>query len=231
LNAVYNNVPALYPELELSGADANKLAVSGALGLDIHYYVMINLDGFEAIIDALGTITIDVGERVPVDYGHRPEDPNCVNLAKKWIEPGRQEMDGTTALMYSRSRCVSDNYRRMERQECVIRAVIDRAEPLTVATRYQSLASATKDMVRTDIPSDLFPAFIELLVDVKGSKIRSMSLDHDLFAKIGGSPQSPDYEALHESVQDKLAPSKPGGSGSEPGRVKSDEPTEDESPC
>lgn len=228
LNAVYNNVPALYPELELSGADANKLAVSGALGIEIHYYVMINLDGFEAIIDALGTITIDVGERVPIDYGQRPEDPNCVNLARDWIEPGRQEMDGVTALKYSRSRCVSDNYRRMERQECVIRAVIDRAEPMTVATRYQSLASATKDMVRTDIPSDLFPAFIELLVDVKGSKIRSMSLDHDLFAKIGGSPQNPDYEALHERVQEKLAPSKPRGSGTEPGRVKS---SDDESPC
>ncbi|RZI84802.1 MAG: LytR family transcriptional regulator, partial [Microbacterium sp.] len=48
LNAVYRNIPAKYPADFLGrtdnlGADAVKLAVSGALGIPVDYYVLINL--------------------------------------------------------------------------------------------------------------------------------------------------------------------------------------------
>ena len=51
LNAMYDNVPARYPkdvlgETDNLGADVMKLSVGEATGLDIDYYVEINLAGF-----------------------------------------------------------------------------------------------------------------------------------------------------------------------------------------
>ncbi len=47
------------------GADFLKLGVGEALGLTIDYYVLVNLDGFSQLIDALGGITVNVNYYVP----------------------------------------------------------------------------------------------------------------------------------------------------------------------
>ncbi|NEE02511.1 LCP family protein [Phytoactinopolyspora halotolerans] len=201
LNSVYNNIPALYPDLEVSASDANKWAVEGALGLDIDYYMMVNLDGFSAIIDALGGITVDVSEPVPIHYGE--PDAYCQSRAS-YIEAGAQHLDGSHALMYARSRCGSSNYKRMERQQCVIRAIIDEAQPQKLLTQYQSLASATKNMVKTDIPADLFPDVIDLTMKIQGAEIENLSINDDFFAEHGGEAANPDYEGLHAAVAEVL---------------------------
>ena len=47
------------------GADFLKLGVGEALGLHIDYYVLVNLDGFSQLVDALGGITVNVNYYVP----------------------------------------------------------------------------------------------------------------------------------------------------------------------
>ena len=51
LNAVYGQLPARYPGIlgdsDNEGADALKQAVAGSLGLDVDYYVLVNLLGFQ----------------------------------------------------------------------------------------------------------------------------------------------------------------------------------------
>ena len=206
LNSVYKDVPRLHPGLGVSASDANKWAVEGALGIDVDYYMMANLDGFSAIINALNGITIDVTKRVPISYG----EPNgsCLSRAD-FIEPGEQHLDGRLALMYSRSRCNSDNYQRMSRQQCVMKAVIAEADPAKLLTQYQSLASAAKGMIKTDIPADLFPAIIELTVKVQGSNVETVNLDNDFLRDHGGTAADPDYDAVHAAIAEELAPKAP----------------------
>jgi anionic cell wall polymer biosynthesis LytR-Cps2A-Psr (LCP) family protein len=93
----------------------------------------------------------------------------------------------------------------MARQRCVIGAIIDEADPATMLTRYESLAAATKDIVRTDIPADLFPAFAELGLKVKNRPIETLSLDNKFFQSFGSSTSHPDYDTVHQLVQDALA--------------------------
>jgi anionic cell wall polymer biosynthesis LytR-Cps2A-Psr (LCP) family protein len=93
----------------------------------------------------------------------------------------------------------------MARQRCVIGAIIDEADPATMLTRYESLAAATKDIVRTDIPADLFPAFAELGLKVKNRTIETLSLDNKFFASFGSSTSNPDYDPVHQLVQEALA--------------------------
>jgi len=70
LNAVYRNGPADHPNIlgptDDPGADFLKLGVGEALGLHIDYFVLVNLDGFSQLVDALGGITVNVNYYVPI---------------------------------------------------------------------------------------------------------------------------------------------------------------------
>jgi LCP family protein required for cell wall assembly len=210
LNAVYQNAPAEVPAevfagSENPGADANKWAVEGVLGIPVDYYVLVDLAGFEAIVTALGGITIDVPRDIPIGGGTN-ESTGGKNPITGYIEAGEnQHLDGYEALWFARSREGSDDYERMARQRCVIGAIIDEADPATMLTRYESLAAATRDIVRTDIPADLFPAFAELGLKVKNRSIETLSLDNKFFASFDSSTSNPDYDTVHQLVQDALA--------------------------
>jgi len=201
LNAVYQNVPAVHPELfdgvAYPGADANKWAVEGALGIDVDYFVLVNLAGFKELVNALGGITIDVKEDIPIGGGTSP--------IKGYIEEGEnQRLDGYHALWFARSREGSDDYERMERQRCVIGAMIDEADPVTVFRRYQELAAATKDIVATDIPAEILPAFVQLALKVKDAEVRSLPFTNSVI-----STQHPDYDKIQALVAEALLPQEP----------------------
>ena len=79
---MYRNLPHSVPKEVLGptdnlGADALKLSVGEALGLPVDYYVLINLEGFSQMIDALGGIRLNVNTYIPIggnsDLGIPPE--------------------------------------------------------------------------------------------------------------------------------------------------------------
>lgn len=76
-----------------------KLAVSTVeqlLGVDVNYFVSVNYDGFERIVDTLGGVIIDVEK--PMRYVDAAQDLE-IN-----IEAGVQRLDGQKALHYVRYR-------------------------------------------------------------------------------------------------------------------------------
>src|SRR3954447_24849802 len=96
LDSMYDNIPKQHPgilgQTDNEGADAVKLAAGAALGLDIDYYMQVNLAGFRQIIDAVGGITVNVNYRVPIggDYGEGPGNeraPPAVGLHRAGPEP------------------------------------------------------------------------------------------------------------------------------------------------
>lgn len=207
LNAIYQNVPQMHPDVfeasSFPGADAMKWAVEGALGLDVDYFVLVNLEGFQQIVDALGGITIDVHYRVPIGTKLSTRTGRCTE-ALGWIEPGPdQRLDGFRALWYARARCgpppVTDDYNRMERQRCVIGAIIDEAQPMTLLRHYRRLAGALEDVFFTDIPQPLLPAFAELADRVQQSTVASLAFTDDVI-----TPADPDYELVHSLAAEAI---------------------------
>ena len=175
LNAVYGQVPALHPGImgtsDNEGADALKQAVEGSLGTRVDYYLLVNLQGFKDIVDAMGGVTVNVNEPIAIggntDLGIPPDD---------YLQPGPdQHLDGFHALWYARGRWGSDDYERMLRQRCMIDALIDKAQPLRLLRSYEDLARTGKEIVRTDIPDELLPAFIDLARRVKENRIKSFA--------------------------------------------------------
>jgi len=204
LNAVYRNVPALHPGVlgrtDNEGADAVKLAVSGATGLPVDYYVLVNLDGFARLVDVMGGITVNINERVPIGG-----DSDRGILPKDYLEPGpNQRLSGTNALWFTRGRYGSTDYKRMARQRCAINAIVAKASPVLMLKKYTSLASASKDIVRTDIPAKLLHAFVDLAAKVKGKPIKSVGFERS--AKF--DPNEPDFSYVRAAVNAALHPVK-----------------------
>jgi polyisoprenyl-teichoic acid--peptidoglycan teichoic acid transferase len=199
LNAVYRNGPAEYPDIlgptDNPGADFLKLGVGEALGLTIDYYVLVNLDGFSQLIDALGGITVNVNYYVPIGG-----EPTLGYLPDGYIAPGpNQLMDGARALNYARGRFGLTDYQRMDRQRCMINAIVEAADPMTLLSRYQQIAATTQDIVTTDIPQSVVGDFADLALKVKGAGIQSVVFDDSVIR-----PAYPDYDKIQTVVQDAL---------------------------
>ena len=84
-------------------------------------------------------------------------------------------MDGVTALAYSRIRFSSDDLDRIQRQQRVIFAAIDKAKSLNVLKNAPSLWSKYKDTVKTDISDFQIPGYALLANETKDD-IHAVSL-------------------------------------------------------
>jgi hypothetical protein len=84
-------------------------------------------------------------------------------------------MDGRTALAYARIRFSSDDFDRIQRQQRVIFATIDKAKSLNLLTDAPTLWSKYKDTIETDISDVLIPSYADLANRVKDN-IHAVSL-------------------------------------------------------
>ena len=199
LNAVYRNGPVQHPGIlgptDDLGADMLKLGVGQATGLNIDYFVLINLDGFSKLVDALGGITVNVNYYVPIGG-----EPTLGILPDAYIAPGpNQHMNGPRALDFTRGRFGLTDYLRMARQRCVIQAIVQAADPVTLLRKYQELAATTKDIVSTDIPQSALDSFVDVALRVKDAQIRSLVFDQKLI-----NPAYPDYNRIRALVAEAV---------------------------
>jgi len=164
--------PDRFPGTGPPGAEALKLAIGELTGLPIHYYALVNLDGFVDVIDALGGVDIVVPERL-YDPAYPHEDGSYEVID---IQPGEYHMDGHTALAYARSRTSSDDYDRMGRQRCVLDAVVAQSSPTKLLRGFPALTRAMKRSVSTDIPLGQLPDIVELVPLVDADQILSIRL-------------------------------------------------------
>jgi LCP family protein required for cell wall assembly len=192
--------PEAFPGPGSPPENAVKGVISEFLGIPIHYYAMVNLDGFVDVIDALGGIEMYVPTRV-VDSEYPDENGGTVEIV---FEPGRQEMDGHLALAYARTRRQDSDYFRMNRQRCVIDAVLEQTDPLSLLANFGSIADAVKRSMQTDIPISALPQLVELLPKVDRENIVSVRFippDYHLkYRDDGGAGRIANIELVHEHV-------------------------------
>jgi LCP family protein required for cell wall assembly len=191
----------LFPGERDPGAAAMKQAVTGITGLDVNYYVLIDLRGFSSLIDAMGGIDIRVGQRVPIGGG--------TSRVTGHIEPGKRHLDGYHSLWYARSRHGSSDYERMARQRCVMDAMLRQLDPETVVAKFQGLAAAGGNVVSTDIPAAHLGTFLDLAAQAKNQKVSSVQFVPPLI-----DPARPDLKLIRRKTAAAVAASESAMSGS-----------------
>jgi LCP family protein required for cell wall assembly len=153
-----------------SGANAMKDLIGYLLGIDIHYYALVDLEGFVEIIDAIGGVNITVPERIyDTEYPNVDGTYSVIDL-----QPGTYHMDGNMALYYARSRQGSTDFSRMNRQRCVLEALAEQADPVTLIQELPTIVPAVEASVFTDLPMDDLAAFVDLLSKVNTQEIVSI---------------------------------------------------------
>jgi len=200
LNGVYTLAvqnKKLFPGVKYPGVEATKGVIEETLGLKINYWAMIDLRGFQELINAVGGIRLDIGKRVPIGSLHG------VKGVYDWIEPGKNvKLDGFHALWFARSREYSTDYERMLRQKCVMNAMLKQLNPTTVLTKFQSIADAGEQIVATNLPSSEIGTVLDLAVKGKSQPMGSVSFTPPLIV-----PKAPDFAKIRRVVADKIAAS------------------------
>lgn len=204
LNALWtwgDDHPDYYPGDKHPGLTATVQGIEQLTDLTIDQYVMLNLRGFEDFVDAIGGVTINAKSRVPVGGHGAPGAPGGYRPPTSWIEPGVQQMNGYHALWYGRARQYSSDFDRMQRQRCVIGAVIDRANPPALALGFTKIMTTLKKNLLTSIPPQDVDAWVTLATRVKKAKITSLAFT-DTVINTG----RPDVGKMHELVQKAINP-------------------------
>lgn len=196
----------LYPDALAHGSDpgieATKDAAEGILGIEIPYYIFIDMHGFAALIDALGGVDITVAERLPMGGGPAYEGQSAEEWAIGWIEPGEQRMNGDTAQWYARSRYTTSDFDRMLRQRQLQAAILAQFTPENVLARFNDVVGAGTAIAETDLPQDKLPEFFELMLKAKEQPVTTI----ELTPESGVDEFDPDWDDIHQRVQTALHP-------------------------
>ncbi|MCC6376900.1 MAG: LCP family protein, partial [Microbacteriaceae bacterium] len=191
--------PELYPnavkEGSQPGIEAMRDAVEGLLGLKLQYFVLIDMQGFADLIDALGGITLEVPQRTPLAAAIPGSKPFG------WVEAGTQHLNGETALWYSRSRYESTDYSRMSRQRDVQEAILRQFTPQNVILRFQAVAAAGTQVVKTDIPATMLGPLGDLSIKAKKLPVTRLELVPEEF-----NPAYPDLKKISAAIKDAFNP-------------------------
>ena len=132
------------------GAELAIETIQDLMNIHIDRYAMINMKGLVQLVDKVGGITVNN----PFDFDISIEENEPEYTAK--IPPGRQEIDGEQALVYSRMRYQDPegDYGRQKRQREVIEKIIKKILTLDGLSNYQGIIEAVSDNMQTNISLD-----------------------------------------------------------------------------
>jgi LCP family protein required for cell wall assembly len=166
-NAVFPHVstsPQLMEYYAKDGRQPEAVALSEAIGysldVEIDDYALVNMQGFTGIIDAVGGVTLDLSEAVPLP----PSLPGEHELPPS-IGPGSVEMDGATAIAYARSRSADSDYQRMGRQRQLLAALGSQVSASEAISGFGSVTGALADSMRTSLSAGEFADLLDRLGD------------------------------------------------------------------
>ncbi|MFF2287587.1 LCP family glycopolymer transferase [Peribacillus butanolivorans] len=148
------------------GVNMSINTVEAYLDIPIDYYVKMNMEGFQDIVNAVGGVTVD----------------NDMDLAYKGysFKKGTIDLDGKEALIYSRIRKEDPrgDYGRQMRQRQVIQAVMKKGSSLSTLTNYDDIFEALGKNVETNLS---FNEMLSIQKNYKSSlkKIEQYTLEGD----------------------------------------------------
>ncbi len=177
LNALYvyaGQHPESFPGGEARGYLALQSAVGALTGAPIDGMLVVDLNGFVRLVDALGGIDINVP--YAIYDSHYPLENGRGDVAI-YIKAGQQHMNGHVALEYARSRHQDDDYHRMQRQQSVLLALRRAVKPCALIPRLPELIDIAGDSLWTDLSPRDMPDLLALAQQVDTSKVARYAFD------------------------------------------------------
>jgi LCP family protein required for cell wall assembly len=119
------------------GVEQAKAAMENLTGVPIDAHAIIDFQGFEDVIEAIGGVEVDVEDEIPPKYK---------------IEDGLQTLDGEQALFYARYRGTSGgDLDRIERQQNLLTALRSKMLAWNTFTKMPAMLKIANENVDTDL--------------------------------------------------------------------------------
>jgi polyisoprenyl-teichoic acid--peptidoglycan teichoic acid transferase len=174
LNSLYVaalNNPRRYPYNDEAGWGVMAGVVQELSGVPIDGYAVVDLLGFERMIDELGGLWVDVPEPGVVDPRYGTGTRRTISLR---LRAGCQELDGRRTLFFSRTRRQDNDIARLNRQLVTIQSLVRHYDPLEVLPRVPQIFDAAGDSFHTSFrPDDLQP-LAEVLSRVDAERVETV---------------------------------------------------------
>lgn len=187
VNAVYANAksrslsrePKEKAKAEQAGVSATQDIISQVLGIPLHYYTMIDFEGFKQAVDIVGGVDINVPEELAVK--EQLWDSTTGKNYNLNVPAGQQHFDSTRALYFTRSRHTSlrGDFSRSERQRLFIQALSQKilsAGTYTNPVKLSQLMSAFGDHLSTDLSINNALRLAEIGKGMNMSQLKSIGL-------------------------------------------------------
>ena len=120
-------------------------AVEKLLDVPVDYYIRVDFDTVEDVVNAFGGIYIDVPFTLT-------EQDASGKMNVHFKEGKHQLLDGREALAYARTRHIDDDIQRGRRQQEVISALASRAMETGSITKYANVLQSLNGHIKTDMP-------------------------------------------------------------------------------
>ena len=201
--------------------EALSRTLSNLLGIDIDYYVLVDMAGFVALVDALGGVDVYFEEPMHIAFSAAVEDGDKAFIE---VDAGLNHLQGLEALAYVRNRYRSSDYVRMERQRCMLRSIAAQADFFTLMTRFSAIVGALRDSARTNIPVELLPELIRQVSRLDFGEIETIAFQPGYYApdRDFGRYPIPDADRIQQKVQSMLRVSSEGTTGGGSGESECD---------
>ncbi len=172
-------VHAINSDGETVGAVGTLEAVTQITGIPLHYYVEFSFETAEDLIDILGPFTFDVPDVEGNGRGMNYDDP-YQNLHIH-LKPGEQVMNGKKAVQFMRYRKSNfgggdGDHKRMERQQEIIKALVDQKLNASLILKLPDIFSTIKNDIKTNLTSADILKYSKYLTSFSAENIESFQL-------------------------------------------------------
>lgn len=207
INEVYEYGEYIYRyDFPDGGVDLVKKTLEYNFNIPIEHYIIMNWTSFIDIVDQLDGIDVNVPE-----YAYDPAYSTCSFCGEYYpveFVPGVEHMDGERALEYARIRKSDNDFKRVERQQIVMRAIAEKATSLNLLDvgKAKDLYGTYKDAIRTDVSNVQIPGLALLAQDVGLSNVNMVSAAPALYSceSIGDCPGGASVQYINMDVWNEL---------------------------
>ena len=164
-------------------------------GIQIDRYIRINVFGVEKLVDALGGVDL----YVPHDMKYQDDSQHLyINLKQ-----GQQHLNGEQALQFLRFRNDQlGDIGRIQRQQILLRALVDQNLNLNTLTRLPKLLSVVKDHIDTNLSLEEIGALAGFAAQISHSDVNMLMLPGDFSdpKQYQASYWMPNYPAIDKMM-------------------------------
>lgn len=153
------------------GHELTQNTIEKLTGVPVNYYILINIDSFRKIIDAIGGVDINVEKRM---YYNDPWDDNGGLHID--LYPGMQHLDGKKAIEYVRYRDSEGDIGRITRQQHFISAVLDKLISPYVLPKLPALIKELSGCIETNMSITDMLTYAKMVPEIKNKKITASML-------------------------------------------------------